>query len=532
MERISELLERLRGRLIVSCQAREQDAFHGPENMARFARAAVEGGAAGIRANGPDDVRAIRAAVDVPIIGIQKRTMPDGQTLITPKMEDAAQLNAAGADMVALDCTVRGQNYGALERVRRIKSEMKTPVAADIATLEEARAAAEVGADFVLSTMRGYTAETAHATAFDPGFIAELVRAVPVPVIAEGRIWTREEARAAFAAGAFAVVIGSAITRPREITARFAAAIRSWNPANERCIAGIDLGGTNIKSGLVSANGQLSGKSVAPTRVSHNRAEVLKRLIDIGRALITAHERPDAVGIASAGWVDAQTGRVVYGTANLPDWTGTPVADSLAAELGIPVFVENDANAAAIAEKRFGVARAARDFVCITLGTGVGAGCYVRGELNRGAHSMANALGHLVIEPGGLLCTCGRRGCLEQYANSTALLRYAGAEHYSSAADVIAGAHRGDENARQAIRTLAGYLARGCALVIELMDPELIVVSGGLAERNPLLVAELELALATLVPLCRERGIAVRQSALGYFGGVLGAAAVALERLP
>lgn len=531
MENISRLLERLRGRLIVSCQAWEDDAFHGPEHMARFARAAVEGSAAGIRANGPEDIGAIRATVSVPIIGIQKRTMEDGKILITPDVDSAARLVTAGADVVALDCTARGQRFGALERLRQIKGELKTPVAADIATLEEAQAAAEAGADFVLSTMRGYTAETAHITTFDAGFLAQLIGVVQVPVIAEGRIWTREEARAAFLAGAFAVVVGSAVTRPREITMRFAGAIRSWNPGNERCIAAVDLGGTNIKSGLVSATGQLSAESTAPTRTSNGRTQVLEQIAGIGRALMGQGQRPAALGIASAGWIDANTGRVVYGTGNLPDWTGAPIGETVAAELGIPVFVENDANAAAIAEKRFGVARRAQDFLCITLGTGVGGGCYAHGELNRGAHSMANALGHLAIEPGGLLCTCGRRGCLEQYANSAALLRYGGAERYSSAAEVIAGAHHGDENAGQAIRTLAGYLARGCALAIDLMDPELIVLSGGLAEGNPLLVTELEAALAELVTRWRERGIAVRRSALGYFAGVLGAAAVALERL-
>ena len=534
MDDVPELFRPVRGRLIVSCQAWPDDPFSGSNNMALFARAAVSGGAAAIRANGPDDIRAIRAAVGVPVIGIQKRMMPDRKILITPTVEDAAQLIAAGADAVALDCTSRGQQYGALDRLRRIKAEMGALVAADIATVEEAVDAVEAGADFILSTMRGYTAETAHVRSFEPEFISELIRTVSRPVIAEGRIWTREDARAALSAGAFAIVVGSAITRPREITAHFVSVIEPWNHPDERYVLAVDVGGTNIKYGVVSAVGDLIAKGVTPTRASGSRTELLDQLVETGRGLIAtardANVSYAALGVAAAGWIDAESGRVVYGTANLPGWSGAPIAETLSGELAMPVFVENDANALAVAEKRFGWARNARNFVCITLGTGVGAGCYIRGELHRGSHSMANALGHVTVERDGVPCTCGRRGCLEQYANTSALLRYGGRERYRSARELIAAAQEGDENARAAIRTLAGYLARGCSVAIDLLDPEMIVVSGGLAQDNPLLLDELEGAITRLVPLWNERKISIRTSMLGYFGGVVGAAAVALDR--
>ena len=125
---------------------------------------------------------------------------------------------AAGADLIALDCTARGERCGALERLRRIKAELGVPVFADIATVQEAVRAAEAGADAVLSTLRGYTRETRHVKTFEPAFIAELVRAVGVPVIAEGRIQTPAEVCAALDAGAFAIIVGTAITRPEMIT--------------------------------------------------------------------------------------------------------------------------------------------------------------------------------------------------------------------------------------------------------------------------------------------------------------------------
>jgi putative N-acetylmannosamine-6-phosphate epimerase len=223
----STILDQLRGRLIVSCQAREGEPFRNADAQACFARAAMEGGAAGIRAEGPEHVRAIRAAVPVPIIGIRKMPASDGRRLITPTFDSARELVETGADMIALDVTARGRRFGAIERLRRIRDELDVPVLADIATLDEALAAAEAGASAVLSTMRGYTDETAQVRAFDVEFIRDLARGCPVPVIAEGMIETPEQAWSAIDAGAFAVVVGSAITRPVTIARRFAAALET-----------------------------------------------------------------------------------------------------------------------------------------------------------------------------------------------------------------------------------------------------------------------------------------------------------------
>ena len=219
------IAEAFHRRLIVSCQAREGEPFRDPASMARFAASAVAGGAAAIRARGAEDIRAIRQAVDVPILGICKQMQNDGRLLITATFECAEELVAAGADMIALDATRRGCQYGALDRLRRIRRELGVPALADIATVEEALAAAGAGADFVLSTMRGYTEETLDVQGFDLSFIETLVERSPAPVIAEGRIETPEQASAAVAVGAYAVVVGSAITRPITIARRFSDAM-------------------------------------------------------------------------------------------------------------------------------------------------------------------------------------------------------------------------------------------------------------------------------------------------------------------
>lgn len=533
MSSLEKLYSTLRGRLVVSCQTWDNGAFRDPSCMARFARAAVDGGAAGIRADGPEEIKAIREAVSVPIIGIFKVKQDDGDILITPSFEAARQLVKAGANLVALDCTCRGQRYGALERLRQIKAELEVPVLADIATVEEAIRAAEAGADAVLSTLRGYTPETARVRAFDPAFIADLGRAVSVPVIAEGRVETPEQACAALDAGAYAVIVGSAITRPETITRKFVSALQTWQDRRDpqRTFIGIDLGGTNTKFGLVDNRGELLFGSATPTPWKEGRDALLSHLKQVVSTCLEEARRrdisPDAIGLATAGWVDPETGRVVYATGNLPGWTGANPASYLHEAFGLPIATENDANALAVAEKHFGAAKAASDFVCITLGTGVGGGCYIGGRLNRGSHFFANALGHIPIEVGGLPCTCGLSGCLEPYTNSSALLCYAANGSFTSAEQVIAAANSGDSVAQGAIRTLAGYLAIGCASMVSLLDPEMLILAGGLAQDNPLLLEALKEELSRRVSVPSQRKLKVQASALGYSAGVLGAAAVA-----
>jgi N-acetylmannosamine-6-phosphate 2-epimerase/N-acetylmannosamine kinase len=527
----------LRGNVIVSCQAAEGSAFCDPSSMAHFARAAVEGGAAGVRANGPGDIQAIRQAVSVPIIGIGKALQDDGSILITPSFEAAQKLVGAGADMIALDCTRRGQAYGALDRLQRIRADLRVPVLADIATVEEAVQAAGAGADAVLSTMRGYTPETQHVTVLEPPFILELVRAVGVPVIAEGHIWTPRQGRELLDAGAFAIIVGTAITRPDAITRSFVSGLQARHSLGDGCghFIGIDLGATRTKYGLVSGRGELLYQLTSPTPKNGGRDCLLEHLKAIVAGCLEEAQRRgiklDAVGVATAGWVDPASGQVVYATDNLPGWTGAAVGSTLRDAGGLPVVVENDANAFAVAEKRFGAARTVADFACITLGTGVGCGCYVGGQLNRGSHFFANALAHIPIQPDGRACTCGLSGCLEAYTNASALLRYAALGNFRSAEEVIAAANSGDPTARNAIQTLAAYLAMGCASIVHSLDPELLILAGGLAQNNPILLNTLVEELAKRVMVWNQRKLRVQASSLGYCGGILGAAAVALDRL-
>jgi glucokinase len=341
------------------------------------------------------------------------------------------------------------------------------------------------------------------------------------------------QARAAFEAGAHAIIVGSAITRPDLIARSFIEATDGCDPARAAAI-GIDLGSTNTKFGVVCRDGALLWQDCRPTPALDGRDALLNHLGRIvERCRTAAHERnasPCGVGIATGGWVDPLEGRVIYATGNLPGWSGTDIRAGLEQQSGLPVAVENDANAMAVAEKRFGLAKTVSNFVSVTLGTGVGGGCFVGGRLNRGANYLGNAIGHIVVEPGGMECNCGQRGCLEVYANAAALVRYAGGA-FTSAAQVSFAAKRGEAVAEEAIRTYVGYLGRGLAIVANLLDPELILLSGGLAETSDTLIDQVERTMARLVVGWPCRRIRLARSEVARSGGVLGASAVVLDRL-
>lgn len=216
-----------RGSLIVSCQARPDNPLHGAQFMGAMALAAAHGGAAAVRVNGPDDVRAAVPA-GLPVIGIEKVVSPGFSVYITPSLAIAAALVEAGADIIALDATARPRDGEPLaDLIRLVSEDLATPVFADVATLDEGLAAEQMGAAYISTTLSGYT-DPAVPTPKGPDLrlVEALAARVAVPVIAEGRFNTPELARAAIDAGAHAVVVGTMITNPREITRSFAAAMQ------------------------------------------------------------------------------------------------------------------------------------------------------------------------------------------------------------------------------------------------------------------------------------------------------------------
>jgi N-acylglucosamine-6-phosphate 2-epimerase/N-acetylmuramic acid 6-phosphate etherase len=220
------LLKLERGSLIVSCQAFPDNPLHGPTFMGAMALAARDGGARAIRANGADDVRAVKAA-GLPVIGIEKVVSEGMPVYITPSIEIADRLAGAGADVIAFDCTPRprlGDDPAAI--IAHIRGRLGLEAFADVSTLDEGLAAAAMGATYVSTTLSGYTAYTEpKPEGPDLALIRALAARLETPVVAEGRYNTPELARAAIEAGAYAVVVGTMITDPRAITRRFVHAV-------------------------------------------------------------------------------------------------------------------------------------------------------------------------------------------------------------------------------------------------------------------------------------------------------------------
>jgi len=225
------MIASIKNKIIVSCQAWPGTPFYGdPRLMRAMAESASLGGAGGIRANGADDVREIKMTVDLPVIGINK--LPDryGVRIITPNFESARVLSDAGADMIALDATfqARGDEAELQQLIHEIQSRLALPVMADISNVEEAIRAERLGADVVATTMAGYTSYTEQDKTEGPDFdlISRIARQVNVPVIGEGRFALPSDAHEAITVrGAHSVVVGTSITAPWEITARFVRAI-------------------------------------------------------------------------------------------------------------------------------------------------------------------------------------------------------------------------------------------------------------------------------------------------------------------
>jgi N-acylglucosamine-6-phosphate 2-epimerase len=229
---MNTLLNGLKGQLIVSCQALEDEPLHSPFIMSRMALAAEQGGAAGIRANSVADIAAIRQQVALPVIGIIKRDYPDSEVFITATLKEVDELMTVAPEIIALDATARprpgGQSLATL--VAQIRERYpRQMLMADVSTLDEAKTAEALGFDCVGPTLYGYTGETKghKLPEQDCRFLGELVDAVTIPVIAEGNVETPELAARCLALGAHAVVVGGAITRPQQITERFAAAINA-----------------------------------------------------------------------------------------------------------------------------------------------------------------------------------------------------------------------------------------------------------------------------------------------------------------
>lgn len=229
VKRMSSFIDKVKGGLIVSCQALEDEPLFGDGIMAKMANAAFLGGAVGIRANSVRDIVQIRKAVNLPLIGLLKKQYGDCEVYITPTMKEIKEVIEAGVDVVAIDCTNRKRPDGM--ELKDLISEVKEKypevlIMADISSLEEGMYAEKLGVHIISTTLSGYTDYSPKLDGPDFKLISDLYENVKLPIIAEGKVSTPEEAKKCLELGATSVVVGGAITRPKQITERFVAGIR------------------------------------------------------------------------------------------------------------------------------------------------------------------------------------------------------------------------------------------------------------------------------------------------------------------
>ncbi|SEF46813.1 glucokinase [Thermomonospora echinospora] len=310
---------------------------------------------------------------------------------------------------------------------------------------------------------------------------------------------------------------------------------------------GVDVGGTKVAAGVVDDGGRILEQVRRPTPSTDPRqtAEVIAEVVDL---LKGKYEQVEAVGLGAAGFVDEARATVLFAP-NLA-WRDEPIKDKVEELVGMPVVVENDANATAWGEFRFGAGRGERFLVLVALGTGIGGGIVVDGELYRGRFGLAGEIGHLRMVPDGRRCGCGNRGCWEQYASGNALVHEArelarvaplmaarllelgdGTPEGVGGLEITQAAREGDRAALECFGTVAAWAGQGLADLAAILDPGAFIIGGGLSDAGDLLLEPVRAAFEAAVTGRGYRRLPeVRIAELGSAAGIVGAADLARQR--
>jgi glucokinase len=306
------------------------------------------------------------------------------------------------------------------------------------------------------------------------------------------------------------------------------------------------VGGTKIAAGLVDEHGQLISRDRTQSPAT-DPPQIVRTIGELVRSLVGSRE-VEAVGVCAAGFVDKQRATMVFAP-NLA-WRDEPLKEQLEKELNLPVVVENDANAAAWGEFRFGAGVDVEDLLMLTIGTGVGGGIVIDGELVRGGFGMGAEVGHIQMVPNGVKCGCGNLGCLESYGSGRALVRMTrerALEDPSAAANVLqrAGgdpakisgpliteaARAGDSFAIDRLAEIGDWIGQGVATLAAVLDPNMVVIGGGVGEAGDLLLDPIRASFESHVTVRGYRPmLEMRQAQLGNAGGMVGVADLARRR--
>jgi glucokinase len=307
--------------------------------------------------------------------------------------------------------------------------------------------------------------------------------------------------------------------------------------------AGIDIGGSSAKIGLVERTGRILAKASVSIAREDTFEDIMAQVVRCLAGLLKGlggGERLRSIGIGTPGFIDKKDGILVGGSENIPALKRRSIQSYLGGVFAVPAFADNDATCAAAGEREFGAGRTFSDFVLITVGTAIGGGLVMGGRVYRGWRGFAGEIGHLCVNPGGLWCNCGSRGCFEQYASGTAITRiYAEKQRKRgitppsdmTSRSVVDAARAGDDLASDTLSEAGRWMAQAFGSILNVLDLEACIISGGVSEAGDILIDPIRRHLPDHCwpQICQ--GVQVRAGELRNDAGILGAAAQAFQRL-
>lgn len=291
-------------------------------------------------------------------------------------------------------------------------------------------------------------------------------------------------------------------------------------------VLALDIGGTAIKSALLDEGGQVLQEGETPSEGRRGG----KRLMERAKAVIDGYAGYDAIGVSTTGQVDAREGRIIFANENVPGYSGMQVARILRTHARVPVVVENDVNAAALGEAHFGAGVGERDFLCLTYGTGVGGAIVIDGRIYGGADGVAGEMGHILTHPEGLPCACGQRGCYEQYASTSALMRRAReVEPSLRNGRALFERFSAREDLQAIVAAWVAEVTYGLISLVHTFNPSLIVLGGGVMRQDAVVQAVRDRLYPRLMQ--SYRGVRLEGARLGNQAGIFGAFVLARRAL-
>jgi glucokinase len=301
---------------------------------------------------------------------------------------------------------------------------------------------------------------------------------------------------------------------------------------------GIDIGGTAVKAGIITENGELIEKRSLSANINNYQVPLLERVKKAALEIKTAAQKKEfkiqGIGVSAAGQIDSNKGMIIGDNGHIPDWKGTNLKREIEELTNLKTEVENDANCAAIAEKWIGNARDYKDIIIYTIGTGIGAGIIIDNQIFNGSRGIGGEIGHMIIEHQGRKCSCGNRGCFEQYASMTALVRDVKKElkldQEIDGKYIFEELKAGNDEIKKVVDQFLNYHATAIISLLHIFNPEAVIIGGGVSAQKELLIKPLEkIVRAKAMPAYTEE-FTLKTAALSNDAGMIGAAKNFIER--